>query len=102
MTHPAHTSPDISALPPSFRPLFWSYRFDDLDPDKDKKTIIVQLLNYGTLAHWAWLIEQYGRRDIANVLEHLPASEIRLRTRLLASLFFPITSWRYAPRGPHQ
>ncbi len=101
MTHFPHTPHATSALPQSFKPLFWSYRFDDLDPDKDKKTIIVQLVNYGTLAHWTWLINRYGKDEIANVLEHIQATEIRPQTRALASLIFPITAWKYAPRGSH-
>lgn len=94
-----HSTP---ALPHSFKPFFWSYRFDDLDLQRDKKTIIVQLMNYGTFAHWAWLTKTYGHRHIADIIEHLPASEIKPRTQALASLVFPITSWRHAPRGTHQ
>ena len=63
------------SLPESFRPLFWSYRFEDLDSRKDEKTVMIQLMNYGTLAHWRWLIRQYGRGEIRQVLQCvLPAS----------------------------
>jgi hypothetical protein len=44
-----------SILPETFRPLLWSYDFARIDPLKHKKTIIIQALNYGTLAHWRWL-----------------------------------------------
>ena len=88
-------------MPEVFRPLFWSYRFLDLDTRADAKTIIVQLVNYGTLAHWKWLVDQYGRQQIKRVLESIPATEIKPRTRTLAGLLFSITNWRYAQRGTH-
>lgn len=88
-------------LPDSFRPLFWSYRFEDLDPRKDKKTVIVQLVNYGTLVHWQWLVREYGTTEIKLVLQSIPATEIKPRTRALASLLFSIPHWRHAYRGAH-
>ena len=88
-----------SPLPATFKPLFWSYHFSALDTAEDKKTIIVQLLNYGTLAHWRWLLGEYGEAEIKRTLESIPATELKPRTRALASLIFSITTWRYAPRG---
>jgi|SRR2546426_776834 hypothetical protein len=74
-----------NALPETFRPLLWSYDFARIDPLKHKKTIIVQALNYGTLAHWRWLVQSYGR-ELREVLTHVPASEIKPRSLRLASL----------------
>jgi hypothetical protein len=91
-THNAH-------LPESFRPLFWSYRFEDLDPEKNERTVIVQLMNYGTLAHWRWLARAYGAAEIRRALESMPATEINPRTRSLASLLFSIHDWSDAYRG---
>ena len=88
-------------LPDNLRPFFWSYRFDNLDPQRDKKTVIVQLINYGTLAHWGWLVGEYGVADIRRTLQSIQATEINPATRTLASLLFSITHWRNAPRGTH-
>jgi hypothetical protein len=88
-------------LPDSFRPLFWSYRFDQLEPTKDARTIVIQLINYGSLRHWRWLVRRYGTTEIKHVLESIPATEIRPRTRVLASLLFSIPTWRYAYRDAH-
>jgi hypothetical protein len=88
-------------LPEGFRPLFWSYRFEDLDPQEHKKTVIVQLINYGTLADWRWLVREYGPAEIRRVLESIPATEINPRTRPLASLLFSVSRWRHAYRGAH-
>jgi hypothetical protein len=88
-------------LPETFRPLLWSYDFSRVDPLKHKKTIIVQALNYGTLAHWRWLVQSYGREGVRDVLTHVPASEIKPRSLRLASLVFGVERFNYAPRGTH-
>jgi hypothetical protein len=88
-------------LPETFRPLLWSYDFSRIDPLKHKKTIIVQTLNYGTLAHWRWLVQSYGREGVRDVLTHVPASEIKPRSLRLASLVFGVERFNYAPRGTH-
>lgn len=88
-------------LPGNLRPLFWSYRFEELEPEKDEKTIIIQLINYGSLTHWRWLVRQYGTAKVTKVLQSIPATEIKPRTRVLASILFSIPNWRHAYRGAH-
>ena len=88
-------------LPDSFRPLFWSYRFEQLELTKDEKTIIIQLINYGDLGHWRWLVREYGITEVKRVLESIPATEIKPRTRALASILFSVSTWRHAHRGAH-
>jgi Family of unknown function (DUF6922) len=88
-------------LPGNLRPLFWSYRFEELEPEKDEKTIIIQLINYGSLTHWRWLVRQYGTAEVTKVLRSIPATEIKPRTRVLASILFSIPTWRHAYRGAH-
>ena len=66
---------------------------------QDEKTIIEQLINYGSLAEWRWLVSQYGIPEIRDVLQTVPASEIKPRTRILASLLFSIPTWRHAHRS---
>jgi len=88
-----------TALPETFRSILWSYDFDRIDPLKHRKTIIVQAINYGTLAQWRWLKESYGRDSVRQTLSVVPATEIRPRVRRLASLVFGIDRFNYAPRG---
>jgi hypothetical protein len=90
-----------SVVPETFRPLLWSYDFDRIDQVKHKKTIIVQTINYGTLAQWRWLADTYGRSSVRDVLGTIPATEIRSRARRLASLMFDIDHFNYAPRGTY-
>lgn len=88
-------------IPETFRPILWSYNFDHLDADKHRKTVIVQTINYGTLAEWRWLRETYGREVVRRMLGSLPASELRPPARRLAALLFGIDRFNYAPRGTH-
>jgi hypothetical protein len=88
-------------LPETFRPILWSYDFERLDPVKNQKTIIIQAINYGTLAHWRWLTQHYGREGVRQVLSLMPATEIKPRARHLAALMFGVDQFNHAPRGSH-
>lgn len=101
MTMQPPTNANKKRLPKTFRPLFWSYRFEDLDAQEHKNTVIVQLVNHGTLADWHWLVREYGTAEIRRVLQSIPATEINPRTGPLASLLFSIPHWRHAYRGTH-
>ena len=56
-------------MPEYFKPIMWSYDFNAIDPTKDKKTIIINAINYGDLKHWKWMIKFYGREAITEVLK---------------------------------
>lgn len=89
-------------LPESFRPFFWSFRFDMIDATRHKKTIIVQTINYGTWKHWQWIAKRYGAREIARVVSDLPASEFRASALRLARIVFNIKIVNsYAQRSAH-
>ena len=66
--------------------LFWDMDRDAFDPEKHARTIIVRVLNYGTLRDWRWLERQYGRDAIHAAVEAGGRSGIRERSRRLASL----------------
>jgi uncharacterized protein DUF6922 len=99
----AHHADNVqnARLPDNLRRLFWSYRFEELELARNQKTIIVQLVNYGTLANWGWLMREYGLAEVRRVLESISATEIKPRTRALASLLFSIPTWKHAHRGAH-
>jgi len=86
-------------LPSFFRPILWSYDFDEVDPLRDRKTIIINVINYGDLKHWQWIADFYGKSEVAEVLKNAPITEIRNRVVNLASLLFKIDNWNYASRG---
>jgi len=89
------------SLPDFFRPLLWSYDVGRIDVQRDKRTIIVQALNYGDLEHWRWLIKAYGREGIRETLRTLPVTELRPRVQRLVMLIFGIDVFPYASRSTH-
>ncbi len=88
-------------VPDFFRPILWSYDVRRLDPLRDRKTIIVQALNYGDLEHWRWLVATYGREGVTEVLHDLPATELRPRVLRLVMLVFGIDAFFHASRSAH-
>lgn len=100
MKRRAHTS---KKLPEIFRPLLWSYRFEEIDPEAHRKEIIINAINYGDLKHWKWLTARYGRAGVRRVLTSVPVTELRPHIRKLVGMFFGIadTEFRHAPRGSH-
>jgi len=86
-------------LPEYFKTVLWSYDFVAIDPAKDKKTVIINAINYGDLRHWKWLNEFYGKKIVAEVLKKSPRTEIRPRVRNLVSILFSINNFNYEPRS---
>jgi len=87
-----------SKLPESFRPLLWSYRFSEIDPQRDKRIIIVNVLNYGDLSQWRWLVKTYGRKKLKEVIESVAASEFRKPVGTLLSLLLGV-KFKYVLRS---
>ena len=83
-------------LPESFKPLLWSFRFEAIDPEKNKEDIIVNTVNEGTLAHWRWVIDRYGKETIRQVLARRLATEFHPESLNLAKVIFDLSSIRYA------
>lgn len=88
-------------LPNDFKPLLWSYKFSEIDPKKDKRTIIVNTLNYGNWQQWQWLVKRYGRRYIKEFLINTPMSEFRQRALTLISILLDIKNFKYASRNDY-
>lgn len=86
-------------LPDFFRPILWSYNFSSIDSEKDKKTIIVNAINYGDLKHWKWVKENYGAEPVRQILGNITATELRPPALRLASIIFSVKNFNYAPRG---
>jgi hypothetical protein len=82
--------------PKIFQPLLWSFKWQDIDVMEDKDVIIVNTVNEGTLSHWHWLIQTYGKQTIQQVLERHLASEFHPESRNLAKIIFSISKFRYA------
>lgn len=90
-------------LPEMFRPLLWSYKFEEIDPEAHQREIIINAINYGDLPHWRWLVSHYGLDQVKGILTSVPVTEIRSHVRRLVSLLFSIddNEYNHAPRGAH-
>lgn len=74
-------------LPDFLRPLFWSYRFEQLDAERHKQRIIINIINYGSWRAWQWLVSTYGKNELKQTISNLPRSEFRPGAlRLIATL----------------
>ena len=86
-------------LPKSFKPLLWSYKFNSIDTEKDKRVIIVNTINYGDLNQWKWLVTTYGRDRLRKMIKLIPETEFRKQVLKLMKLLFNIKKLKYASRG---
>lgn len=59
-------------IPDFLRPYLWSYDIKALDLKKHKKTIIFQILNYGSKRATDWLFSTYNKKEIVEVANSVP------------------------------
>lgn len=90
-----------SKLPLFFKPLFWSYKFPLMDPQKNKKRIIIDTINYGGWKHWVWIIKFYGEKEVKRIIEETPRTEFRAPALKLISLLLGIKNLKYASRSDY-
>ncbi len=88
-------------LPRSLRHIFWSYNFSSIDTEKHKRTIIVNVINYGNWKHWTWIIKHYGKRRIKDIITEILASEFRESALKLIMLILGIKELKYATRSDY-
>lgn len=53
-------------IPHSLKPFFQEYILDELDPERDRATIIERTLRYGNVAELRWLFWRYSEKTIAD------------------------------------
>lgn len=88
-------------LPNSFKRFLWSQDLSVMDPEKHRTTIVVAAINYGDLAHWRWLLQQYGQRGLQEALVDVPSSALRPQAARLAQLLLGVKGSSYASRRAH-
>jgi len=88
-------------LPLFFKPLFWSYKFSSINPERDKKRIVINTINYGKWKHWLWLIRFYGKKTIKKIVEETPATEFREPALKLIRLLLGIKKLKYVSRSAY-
>lgn len=83
----------------TLRPLLWFLDWDHVDINEDKKDIIVNTVNEGTLQQWRWIIKTYGKNEIRNILTKRLATEFHPESLRLAQVVFSIPPLKYARRS---
>ena len=86
-------------LPLFFKPILWSYDFNSIDIKEDKRVIIINAINYGDLKHWRWIVKNYSKKNVREILMKIPFTEIRSRVAPLVSIIFSINKFNYASRS---
>ncbi len=54
-------------IPASFKPYLWSYDFEKLDIERNKETIILNILYYGNFSDWKKLFQIYSEKQIKQI-----------------------------------
>lgn len=82
--------------PAFFKPLLWSLKWECVDVNEDREDIIMAAVNEGTLDHWRWIIETYGKDEIRRVLGRRLETEFHPESRNLAKIVFSVLKFRHA------
>ena len=61
-------------IPPSVKSVLWSFDTTQIDLEKNKKTIISQVLNLGSEEAISWLFNTYKKDEIAQIASAIPAT----------------------------
>lgn len=57
-------------LPKFLQSALWSYDLKKMTKNRDKKTIITQILNYGTWPQIQWLLKNYSPKEIEEIFKN--------------------------------
>lgn len=77
-------------IPDFLRPFLWSYDIKTLDLRKHKRTIIFQLLNFGSKRATDWLFSTYSSEEIAEVANSVPQTQWNKKSLRLWSVVLGI------------
>ena len=88
-------------IPGWFQKFYWWGDASKMNAERDKRTIIVQLINHGGWAHWKWLVETYQKEELKKIIRETPASEFRSGALKLISLLLGIKQMKYASRSDY-
>jgi len=63
--------------PKSLQATLWSVHVDNLDIEKDKVYIIHQILSYGSIEEWKWLLRTYREKGVLDVFTNFSYKDYR-------------------------
>jgi len=80
--------------PQSVKAVLWSYNWNALEVQKDKKIIISQVLNFGSEEAIKWLFKQYGLTDVEQIANTIPLFQWNKKSLSLWKLVLSINPRR--------
>jgi hypothetical protein len=54
------------------------------------KIIVSQIVQYGTMADWQWLIETYSKQEVHTIIQGLPRATLREKLQPLVQAVFSV------------
>jgi len=78
------------AIPPVFKPFLWSYDVDKMDMRRDKRRIIINILNLGTREAVNELFKIYKKKDIIESVVNSMRGEWNEKSLNFWSLIFNV------------
>ena len=64
-----------AALPKSVKAVLWSYDTEKIDTERDKNLIIKNILDFGTMDAFLWMLERYSKQEIKKAINNTYESE---------------------------
>jgi hypothetical protein len=77
-------------LPRIILPFLWSYETGKMDKEKDKKRIITNVLNVGSKEAVVWVLDNYTREEIREVVADSAPGEWSRKSLNFWSVFFDL------------
>jgi hypothetical protein len=81
---------NTNMIPVYVKPFLWSYDTKRIDIGKDKRTIILNVLNLGTKKSIDWLLNNYTKEEIRQVIKNTYKSEWDNKSINLWSMVFNV------------
>lgn len=88
----------MAELPQSVKATLWSYDLSQIDPQKHKKLIISQVLNFGSLGAISWLFSNYSAEEIKETAINLPLGSWDKKSLSLWLLYFKLDKSQFKNR----
>lgn len=80
----------MNSIPDFVQPFLWSYDIEAMNIKRDKRRIITNVLNLGTIQATNWIFSVYKKEDIAECIEHPLPGEWSKKSLALWSLLLNV------------
>ena len=88
-----------SSLPENLSSILWSYDLGKLDLEKNRRVILVSVINYGDWNQWRWLIKTYGSTVVREELKKMSPTAFRPGALKLISLLLKVSITQHARKS---